>query len=705
MHKTPVLLLAALLSFSLTTHAQEKKPSPSPKPVATEDVVRVNTELVQTDVMVFDKDGKFVSGLKPEQFELLVEGQPQPITFFESVVTGSRNETGALRAAGGKKPLQPVADDTKEPVSERGRTVLFFINDLFLEPGSLARMHKTITNFIDRMMGPNDQVAITSASGQIGFLQQLTNNPIVLRAALDRLKFVPGGATDGQRPYMSPYAAYLIVERRDGPRGSSSPGSLFEYFVQQTIKETLVPPEIAGPLVESRAQTILRGSDAAVKTSLSSLVNLMTSTAKLPGRKLVFFISDGFVPNFTGSDFTAMMSRATGAANRSSVVIYTLDARGLSTDSSLDASSRGFDPYGTLQSRMSGERTFSQEALHALAADTGGRALLNSNDLTGGIARALDETSRYYLLAWRPANDAQRASNFSKIKVTIAGQPDLKVQLRRGYLGPPPEKKTNVQAAAVQVESTDVLGVTETAAEELHAALALGYKQPSGANLQLTSAVQLNAQSPDNSSGKIDVNVLGAVFDSKGKAVGSFKQRVEVPRTPAQTPLYAVVNHQVDVPPGLYQVRVLAYERGMVARNLTGTMEWIEIPKLKAGSFAISSLYVGEITESGAAAQIGVNASRRFARNSRMRFTTYIYNAGAPPQLSAQIKVMHGDRAVITPPEIKINTEKVTNAANIPYTGEFPLSSLPPGSYELQITITDQTKKASASQEFKFTVY
>ena len=697
MHKT-LLLLAALLSFSLTTRAQEKKPSPTPKPQDVEDVVRVSTELVQTDVMVFDKDGKFVSGLKPEQFELLVEGQPQPITFFESVVTGSRNETAALRAAGGRKPSQPVVEDSKEPVSERGRTILFFINDLMLEPGSLARTHTTITNFIDRMMGPNDQVAITSASGQIGFLQQLTNNPIVLRAALHRLNFVPGAATDGERPYMSPYAAYLIGERNDK--------QLFDYFVQQTVKENLLPPEIAEPLVTRRAQTILRGSDAAVKTSLSSLVNLLGSTSKLSGRKLVFFISDGFVPNFTGSDFTMMMSRATGAANRSSVVIYTLDARGLSTDASIDASSRGFDPYGILQSRMGAERTFMQEPLHALAADTGGRALLNSNDLAGGIAKALDETSRYYLLAWRPTNDAQRASNFSKIKVTIAGRPELKVQLRRGYLGPPPEKNSaQAQAAPVQVESTDVLGVTETSTEELHAALALGYKQTSGPNMQLTSAVQLNAHSRDNSSGKIDANVLGAVFDSKGKAVGSFKQRIEVPRTPPQTPLYATVNHQVDVPPGLYQVRILAYERGLGTRNLTSTMEWIDIPKVKAGSFAISSLYVGEIGESAAATPVGVNASRRFARNSRMRFTAFIYNASTPPQLSAQIKVLHGNKAVIAPPEVKISTEKLTNFTNIPYTGEFPLSSLPPGNYELQVTITDQTKKASASEQFKFTVY
>jgi VWFA-related protein len=701
MRRTPTLIaLACLCLLSLNAHAQQKKPTPTPtpKPEEPEDVVRISTELVQTDVMVFDKDGKFVSGLKPEQFELLVDKKPQQISFFESVVTGGRAEEAVLRAAGGKKASQPVVADPGE--STAGRTVLFFINDLYLEPGSLARTHKTITNFINNMLGPNDQVAITSASGQIGFLQQLTNNPTVLRAALDRLKMVPGATPDMQRPHISPYAAYVIEERHDR--------QLFDYFVEQTLKANGMQERdrpIAASMVEQRTRTILRQSDAIVKNALSTLVNLMRATAKLPGRKLMFFISDGFIPNFTGSDFTSMMDRATSIANRSSVVIYSVDARGLATDPMLDASSGGgSDPTGIMQSHLSGERTFVQEPLHALAADTGGRALFETNDLTGGIARALDETSRYYLLAWRPENDAQRASNFSKIKVTIAGRPDLKVQLRRGYLGAPPEKSKAEAPQPASIETTDVLGVTESSSEELRAAVALGYKKTSGANMQLTSTAQVGAQSTGDSSGTIVVNVLGAVFDSNGKAVGSFKQRVEVTRVRANAPLvYTGVNHQVDVPPGLYQVRVIAAERGTT--HLTGVMEWIEIPKVKEGAFSISSLFVGEITEAGGPSQIGVNASRRFARSSRLRFTTFIYNAATPPQLGVQIKILRGKQAVLTPPEIVVPTEKLSNFTNIPYTGEFPLSALPPGNYILELTVTDRTRKTSATQQLPLTVY
>lgn len=699
MRKTTALMpIVCLCLLALNAQAQKKKPTPTPTPAAIEqdDVVRVSTELVQTDVTVFDKDGKFVSGLKPEQFELLIDDKPQPISFFESIVTGGRSEEIALRTAGGKKaPVAAAAESASNP----GRTILFFVNDLHLEPGSLARTHKTISNFIDNMLGPNDQVAITSASGQIGFLQQLTNNRAVLKAALDRLKMVPGATPDTQRPYMSPYAAYLIVERHDK--------ELFNAFVDQTLKaNSMRDPDdrpIATSMVEQRTRTMLIMSDAAVKNSLSSLVNLIRSTSKLPGRKLVFFISDGFMPNFTGSDFTMMMDRATGIANRSSVVIYSIDARGLSTDPAFDASSGGgFDPSGIMQSHLSGEHTFMQEPLHALAADTGGRALLNSNDLTGGIARALDETSRYYLLAWRPENDAQRASNFKKIKVRITDRPDLKVQLRRGYLGGPPEK-SKATAQPTSVETTDVLGVTESSSEELRAAVALGYKRTAGANMQLTTTAQVSAQSLGDNGGTIVVNVLGAVFDSNGKGVGSFRQRVEVTRTRAnEPPVYTNVNHQVDLPPGLYQVRVIAAERG--TNHLTAVMDWIEIPKVKEGTFSISSLFIGEITEAGGPAQIGVNASRRFARSSRLRVTTFIYNAAAPPQLGVQIKILRGNQAVLTPSEITVGPEKISNPANSPYTLEFPLSSLSPGDYTLELTVTDRTKKTSASQQLSFTV-
>ena len=121
MRKSPFVNTVLLCLLPLAAYAQEKKPSPSPKPAEADDVVRIATELVQTDVMVFDKDGRFVNGLKPEQFELLVDGKPQPIVFFESVVTGGRSEVEALRSARDNKRPQPVKEDSPQPISEHAR--------------------------------------------------------------------------------------------------------------------------------------------------------------------------------------------------------------------------------------------------------------------------------------------------------------------------------------------------------------------------------------------------------------------------------------------------------------------------------------------------------------------------------------------------------------------------------------------------------
>ena len=107
---TALLAVVCLFLLVLNAHAQKKKPTPTPTPTPVEqdDVVHISTELVQTDVTVFDKDGKFVSGLKPEEFELLIDNKPQPITYFESIVTGGKAEEARLRAAGGKKGSQPA---------------------------------------------------------------------------------------------------------------------------------------------------------------------------------------------------------------------------------------------------------------------------------------------------------------------------------------------------------------------------------------------------------------------------------------------------------------------------------------------------------------------------------------------------------------------------------------------------------------------
>src|SRR5215204_2521678 len=153
-----------------------------------EDVVRVETELIQTDVRVFDKSGKFVEGLGREQFELKVDGRPVPLAFFERV-------TGGLPKGGAAGTTGASADASSKGAGgaarARGRVVIFFLDDLHLSLDSLGRTRQALAHFLDEEMAPGDVAAFITASGQLGFLQQFTDNKAVLRAALARLKPVP----------------------------------------------------------------------------------------------------------------------------------------------------------------------------------------------------------------------------------------------------------------------------------------------------------------------------------------------------------------------------------------------------------------------------------------------------------------------------------------------------------------------------------
>ena len=177
-----ILCVAMLLLYASGRAALGQQDGGESK--STDDVLRVNTELVQTGVTVFDKQGRFVDGLKKEDFELRVDGRPVPISFFENIVAGSQRDRLA-RAAGKNEPAA-VKGPASAP-SFRQRTIVFFLDDRHLSLDSVARARKMLLDFINTEMGRDDLVAVASASGQIGFLQQFTDNKDVLRAAVERV--------------------------------------------------------------------------------------------------------------------------------------------------------------------------------------------------------------------------------------------------------------------------------------------------------------------------------------------------------------------------------------------------------------------------------------------------------------------------------------------------------------------------------------
>ncbi|HEX8142644.1 MAG TPA: VWA domain-containing protein [Pyrinomonadaceae bacterium] len=693
---------------------QSTAPAQASQDSADEDVLRISTDLVQTDVMVFDKQGRFIDDLKPEQFELKVDGKPQAISFFERITAGSGNEESQLAAArgvarAGNAPARPL---------DRGRTIFFFIDDLHLYAESLMRLRRTLLNFIDKEMGQNDQVAITSASGQLGFLQQLTDNKTVLRKAVERLSYRATLVRDTDRPPMTIYQALQIEQYNNDVLG---------FFVEQMLRD--IPGmkyEMAAGVVRGRARALVQQSDSVNTNVLLSLSSLMRSTARLPGRKLVFFVSEGFVMNVRDSDILNKIRRATDVAARSGTVIYTMDARGLETGvNATDATA--FDPFNRLPS-ASTELRASQEALQVIAAGTGGRALLNSNSLDLGIVRTLKETSVYYLLAWRPDSEQQKAGKFHRIEAKVIGRPELVVRVRNGFFTNDPattdrrgnSKKPSSQPPARTIETELRAAITDVFPRSTLPTLVTAYYSDtpeSGPLLSIVMAVSPEAVTLQMKDGKQTgaVDVAGSVYNDEGKAGANFSDQLRLSIAPEDLPVFMnnslSYNYQVRLKPGLYQVRVAARDAGS-GRTGSAT-QWIEIPDLSKRQLTMSSVLVGGRAVAGQDADanpVNISVDRRFTPKSQLRFMTYIYNAqrGAggdgSPDVALQVQIFRDDQPVITTALSKVRTEGLPDKTRLPYAAEVQLDRLPVGQYVLRVTAIDRIAKTSTSQQVNFLI-
>ncbi len=705
-----------LLLFLLTAWSATPAQSPVPSPIPKDDVIRVYTELVQTDVMVFDKQGKFVNNLTAKDFELRVDGKPRTIQSFEQIAAGS-DEESQLAAARGATTI-----NLKRPVPlDRGRIVFFYIDDFHMDLQGVAAVRKVISHFLDKEMGQNDQAAIASATGQIGFLQQLTNDRMILRKALERLTPKNYSVRDGDRPPMSEYQAFLI-ERNDR--------EVTEFFISETIRQNPgMNRDTAASLVRGRAGSTQAQAGRFTQNTFAGLESLIKSAKNLPGRKILFFLSGGFLIENRRTDTLDRLRDITNAAAKSGVVIYSMDTRGLVATLDDISIEKPFDPSGRLSLSEHQELNATQDGLNALAVDTGGKALFNTNDLTRGLAPAIKETSTYYLLAWKPDVDSDKKSRFRNLEVKLLNHPELIVRVRKGYFDLDPAPAPAVAKGQPTPAQTSPAKLREAIAAAypergLPILLSADFYDVPNKGPALSTAIHIPGeflvfgQQPD---GKIQavIDLSAVFFDEKGVVKDSVMERIV---TTAPT-LEKAQNYNNDLmftypaklTPGIYQVRVAA--RDDKSGKVGSAHAWVEIPDLANKKLAMSSLLLGERTQAMIASisndgvdPVALSASHRFHRESLLRFLIFAYNSALSatdqkPDVAVQVQIVRDDQPVLTTALRKMSTEGVTDLTRIPYAAEIPLNDLLPGRYLLTVTLIDRVSKQSTSRQTHFDVY
>src|SRR5215213_7087911 len=422
------LLTALMLLGSLHIFSQNPQPTATPPPPTDDDVVKISTTLIQVDVTVTNLKGEIVKDLKPEDFEIYENGEKQKITNF-SFVTSVREKTETIKKPA-EKVLVPVP--TAELKAEQvRRTIALVVDDLSLSFESAYQTRRALKKFVDEQMQDGDLVAIIRTGAGIGALQQFSSDKRQLYAAIEKVVWNPigRGRIGAFAPIRDNERIVNEAESEEDRQARENSESAFEDF---------------------------QSSYFATGT-LGALRFIVTGMKDLPGRKSVVLFSDGFKilqqdeqGYSEGGRVLDFLKQLVDAANRASVVFYTIDARGLQTTGITAEDS--VDPTGDrlqqVLSSRSNELFDTQAGLVYLAKQTGGFAIVNNNDLSDGVRRVLNDQS-YYLLGYEPDSDTfdAKTRRFNKLEIKVKGK-DLKVRYRSGFFNvadrETPVAKTNL---------------------------------------------------------------------------------------------------------------------------------------------------------------------------------------------------------------------------------------------------------------------
>jgi VWFA-related protein len=408
-----VAIALVLLAAALT--AQE--------PPQQQPVFKSATQVVEIDARVFDKEGRFVSNLTRDDFEVLEDGAPQQIqTFF--FVDGPPDSTRTRQLAP-RLPSEPEA-----PASPRPRQTWIFYFDLnHLTPGTgYDRAKKAVEDFVRDRFIDGDLAGIVAGETMVG--NRLTS---VRQELLDSMKQIrPRGETRSRVLEITrDWPRFLdedellrvarnerdAVDRATGRACSDDPTSC------QRAEE-----EVRSKALRFRTE-IVRSS----MTTMQAMNGLASGLARVPGPKTIVLLSDGFVIQ----DIETTLRNVVGQVARSGARIYAIDVRGLNRagNPGVIDQAHAADEFGP-STRFDGLA----DAPNSLAVDTGGMMIRNENN----IGRALDtiaaDANRYYVLGFQSTNTTWDGK-FRQVQVRVK-RGAVRVRARRGYLAIEPARMT-----------------------------------------------------------------------------------------------------------------------------------------------------------------------------------------------------------------------------------------------------------------------
>ena len=677
----PKAINALLLLFCvLLTAAAQDKPAPPPqnqKPSDDDDVVRITTNLVQVDAVV-TKDGKVVPNLTAEDFEIYEDGKKQTITSFayiSNVPTSTVAEPRTNEKSTEVAPAPPPRLNRDDP----RRIVALVVDDLGLSAESIHHVRSELRKFIAEELQPNDLVAVMRTSGELGALQQFTNDKRLLNRAVERLRW-----------NICSRVGTSIMPRLDQ---NISPFELSEFSC---------------------------GGNSYDRT-LRALRFILDAMAQLPGRKSMVLLSDSFPmetqevklvnPELTtfpdATDFTGMLQRIAEKAIRASVVIYAVDTQGLqytgftAADNPVGLSRDTPNASNNLMTRRALLLWHRRAGGELLATQTGGFQVRNSNSFQ--LPRIMQDQSGYYLLGYRPTNETfNRRFHHIKAKVKRSG---MTLRTRFGFFGVSEEEIVANPTALLSPTSTNLALISPFGAQDIEVNLVSFFTNDTAKGSIIRSFVYIDPKGLTfetvEGMRRASFELHGLIFGDNGTVAGGHKGGATLTLNESDYELVmrngmATTIDMMVKRPGSYQVRIAARDRSSTKIGSAG--QFVAVPDLDKKRLAVSGIVLA-----GSAASDGVNiidrpGARSFDLNSDLHFGFVTYNATSASNLVMEAKLFRDGKVVYSGPETPINVGNQTDASRLLVNGSLRLRpDLQLGNYYLQVLITDKAAKGKTA--------
>jgi VWFA-related protein len=694
-----MLLLAAAVLLAGVLPAAAQQIGRNKEPDAPQVTLTVQSQLVVEAVVVKDKQGKFIPGLSAKDFVVTEDGVPQTVSFCEHQdlateakvlpVSTSKNEDITIYNRLAHEQIAPESMDNER--YRNRRLIALYFDMVGMRPDDQMRALNAAQQFVRTQMTSVDLLAILRYEGSsVDILQDFTADRNRLLSILETMVVGEGqGLND------------TTDDASSADTGSAFGQDDSEFNVFNTDRQ------------------------------LSALQTAAHMLGRVNEKKSLIYFAGGMRLN--GIDNQAQMHATVDEAIRSGVVIWTVDARGLVAGAPLGDATQGSQGNagmytGAASLAVNNNFQQSQDTLYALAGDTGGKALLDSNDLDRGIVQAQQAVSDYYILGYYATSTAKNGK-FRRIKITLAGNQPADLDYRQGYYA---DKEFNKFTTADKERQLEDALMLDDPVTDLTIAMEVDYFQLNRAEYFVPIVIKIPGRELALAKrGGYEHTLIDFVGEIKdvigGTTVSNVRDDVNIKLSDATAAELSKRPIEYDTGftllPGKYKIKFLArddetgrmgtYETTFVIPNLNKEDQRVPISAVVLGSQRVElnqALYdaakAKDRIKDDAVNPLVQNGTKLIPSVTRVFSTTrqiYVYfqaykqtpSPGNPSLFAFVTLYRGGTRVFETTPEA-IAPSTASRLGTMPLSFGLGVNGLAPGEYDCQITILDPaTQKAN----------